>query len=124
MVVTQAEEAHKKEERPKSPSLLAKLLAPFKSGEKKPKEKPVKKTEKKEEVCLYVSLFLATVPDNRLVQAAPEAPKDAAPAAEEPAAAPAEPAPAAEEAPAAEPVKETCVHFNTLRNDCSIDTRF
>ena len=46
----------KKEERPKSPSLLAKLLAPFKGdkkekAEKKPKEKAHKKTEKKEEVC-------------------------------------------------------------------------
>ena len=44
----------KKEDRPKSPSILAKLLAPFKGdkkekAEKKPKEKAVKKTEKKEE---------------------------------------------------------------------------
>ena len=49
----------KKEERPKSPSLLAKLLAPFKGekkekAEKKPKEKASKKTEKKEEVRLIV----------------------------------------------------------------------
>ena len=48
----------KKEERPKSPSILAKLLAPFKGdkkekAEKKPKEKAHKKTEKKEEVCLH-----------------------------------------------------------------------
>ena len=46
----------KKEDRPKSPGLLAKLLAPFKGekkekAEKKPKEKAAKKTEKKEEVC-------------------------------------------------------------------------
>ena len=53
----QAETAEaKKEDRPKSPSLLAKLLAPFKGekkekAEKKPKEKAAKKTEKKEEVC-------------------------------------------------------------------------
>ena len=52
----QAETAEaKKEDRPKSPSLLAKLLAPFKGekkekDEKKPKEKAEKKTEKKEEV--------------------------------------------------------------------------
>ena len=50
----------KKEERPKSPSILAKLLAPFKGdkkekAEKKPKEK-AKKTEKKEEVCATVAL--------------------------------------------------------------------
>ena len=48
--VVKAEEPHKKEERPKSPSLLAKLLAPFKGGEKKVKEKVTKKVEKKEEV--------------------------------------------------------------------------
>ena len=44
--VVKAEEAPKKEEHPKSPSLLAKLLAPFKSIEKKVKPK---KLEKKEE---------------------------------------------------------------------------
>lgn len=48
----QAEPEAKKEERPKSPSLLSKLLAPFKhektKTEKKVKEKSPKK-EKKEE---------------------------------------------------------------------------
>ena len=48
-------EETKKEERPKSPSLLSKLLAPFKNGEKKAEKKVKekthhKKTEKKEEV--------------------------------------------------------------------------
>lgn len=39
-----------KEMRPKSPSILAKLLAPFKSGDKKVKEqKSPKKDKKKEE---------------------------------------------------------------------------
>ena len=56
----QAEEAPKKEERPKSPSFLAKILAPFKNGEKKTekkvkekveKKKTEKKEDKKEEVC-------------------------------------------------------------------------
>ena len=37
--------------------MLAKLLAPFKSGEKKTKEKVVKKTEKKEEVCLTTRAY-------------------------------------------------------------------
>jgi len=40
----------KKEEPPKSPSLLAKLLAPFKNTEKKPKAPKSPKKEKKEEV--------------------------------------------------------------------------
>lgn len=54
----QAEE--KKEDRPKSPGLLAKLLAPFKGHEKKektekkPKDK-AKKAEKKEEVSIDLS---------------------------------------------------------------------
>ena len=38
--------------------MLAKLLAPFKGGEKKVKEKTVKKMEKKEEVC-SLSIFCA-----------------------------------------------------------------
>ena len=49
----QAEETPKKEERPKSPNFLAKLLAPFKNGEKKAEKKvkeKTKKTDKKEEV--------------------------------------------------------------------------
>lgn len=54
----QAEETPKKEERPKSPGLLAKLLAPFKNGEKKAEKKPkekTKKVEKKEEVsCILL----------------------------------------------------------------------
>lgn len=59
----QAEEAPKKEEktdRPKSPGFLAKILAPFKNGEKKTEKKvkeKTKKSEKKEEVC-YLSFFL------------------------------------------------------------------
>ena len=61
MTRIQAEEAPKKEERPKSPSFLAKILAPFKNGEKKAekkvKEKSAKKTEKKEEVR-HVLYFL------------------------------------------------------------------
>jgi hypothetical protein len=40
----------KKEEVPKSPSLLAKLLAPFKNTEKKAKAPKSPKKEKKEEV--------------------------------------------------------------------------
>jgi hypothetical protein len=53
----QTEEAPKKEERPKSPGFLAKILAPFKNGEKKAEKKvkeKSKKTEKKEEVCVAV----------------------------------------------------------------------
>lgn len=53
----------KKEDRPKSPGLLAKLLAPFKHSEK-PKEKKVKekspkdkKAEKKEEVSCNVFVW-------------------------------------------------------------------
>ena len=54
-IFTLQTEETKKEERPKSPSLLAKLLAPFKNGEKKAEKKVKekthhKKTEKKEEV--------------------------------------------------------------------------
>lgn len=50
LIVTRSQaEEPKKEERPKSPGILAKLLAPFKGGEKKVKEK-TKKSEKKEEV--------------------------------------------------------------------------
>ena len=65
MTSCQAETAEaKKEDRPKSPSLLAKLLAPFKGekkekAEKKPKEKAAKKTEKKEEVCSTLQHLLA-----------------------------------------------------------------
>ena len=61
----QAEEAPKKEEkpeRPKSPGFLAKILAPFKNGEKKTekkvKEKTHKKSEKKEEVSHTLCFFL------------------------------------------------------------------
>ena len=45
-----AEKTETKEARPKSPSILAKLLAPFKSSDKKPKspKKEKKKEEKKE----------------------------------------------------------------------------
>lgn len=65
----QAEEAPKKEEktdRPKSPGFLAKILAPFKNGEKKTEKKvkeKTKKSEKKEEVCYLssFSVFLWTV---------------------------------------------------------------
>ena len=61
----QAEEAPKKEEkpdRPKSPGFLAKILAPFKNGEKKTEKKvkaeKAKKSDKKEEVCcIYLSIF-------------------------------------------------------------------
>jgi hypothetical protein len=42
----------KKDDRPKSPSILAKLLAPFKN-EKKSKEKSPKKEKKKEEVSIF-----------------------------------------------------------------------
>lgn len=55
-------EAAKKEEksdRPKSPGFLAKILAPFKNGEKKTEKKVKEKTEKKkvekkEEVCVFI----------------------------------------------------------------------
>jgi hypothetical protein len=55
----QVEPEAKKEERPKSPGLLAKLLAPFKDGKKSEKKvkapKSPKKEKKKEEA--EVSLF-------------------------------------------------------------------
>jgi hypothetical protein len=50
----------KKEEKPKSPSLLAKLLAPFK-GEKKVKTPKVKKEEK---VCIILHLIVYFFPDS------------------------------------------------------------
>lgn len=79
-----------KEDRPKSPSLLAKLLAPFK-GEKKAKVPKSPKKEKKE---------IEAVP------ATEEAPKaEEAAAAEAPAAEAA--APEAKKEEVAEPVKET-----------------
>lgn len=65
----QAEEAPKKEEkpeRPKSPGFLAKILAPFKNGEKKTEKKvkekteKSKKSEKKEEVRVVVWLPLSS----------------------------------------------------------------
>ena len=60
----QAEETPKKEERPKSPNFLAKLLAPFKNGEKKVKEK-TKKTDKKVEVrCVRCRCFSVTHGDS------------------------------------------------------------
>jgi hypothetical protein len=61
----QAEDAPteaKKEDAPKSPSLLAKLLAPFKASDKKAKAPKSPKKEKKEEVkvraCVSDVVFL------------------------------------------------------------------
>lgn len=57
--VAQAETEAAKDEKPKSPSLFAKLLAPFK-GEKKEK-KPKKEKAKKEEAkvrCRRLALFV------------------------------------------------------------------
>jgi len=55
LIRCQAEPEAKKEERPKSPSLLSKLLAPFKDGKSKTEKKvkapkSPKKEKKKEEV--------------------------------------------------------------------------
>jgi hypothetical protein len=60
----QAEPEAKKEERPKSPGLLSKLLASFKDGKKSEKKVKAPKSPKKEkkkdeaEVCLRYFIFL------------------------------------------------------------------
>ena len=64
---TQAEAPAPESPKPKSPSLLAKLLAPFKSEkpktEKKVKEKPAKKVEKKEEVRFHLDVVGVSTDD-------------------------------------------------------------
>lgn len=109
--------AETKEEKPKSPSLLAKLLAPFKNEKAKvdkkvkaPKSPKKEKKKEESEVRSFQALKFAPAWLIKLLQSAP------APAAEEPAkteetpAAPATEAPAEETTePAAEPVKETYV---------------
>lgn len=53
----------KKEDPPKSPSLLAKLLAPFNRGEKRAKSPKSPKKEKKEESKVRISTLCHVIPD-------------------------------------------------------------
>jgi len=81
--LSQAEEA-KKEERPKSPGLLAKLLAPFKDGKSKAEKKAKapkspKKDKKKEEAEVNViPVFRFCKDPHDSLQAAPPATEEAA----------------------------------------------
>lgn len=108
----QAETSAKKEDRPKSPSFISKLLGGLKpKAEKKVKEKAPKKDKK--EVCWFLHFRLLRWTDRVLsLQAPAPATEESAPPAEEPAAdvkpeeAPA-PEPVVDAAPVpAEPVKE------------------